>query len=519
MTDPKPAVVVLAAGLGTRMRSRRPKVMHAVAGRPMLRHVLDTVAALEPARVHVVVGHGADQVRAAVGDEVVWVEQSERLGTGHAVSQALPGIAADATVLVVYGDVPLVGRDTLAGAAGAAGEGAVALVTACLDDPAALGRIVRSETGDIQRIVEYRDAEPQERQIREINSGILAAPRETCDVGLFTEFPGVFGNIHHQRCTFELGGEPLRVSQDFYLTDITNGQWLSPADFAAGYVVTRMFLGGKDLAGALSPFLNDDGLLDRVLVLGPSAVIDVGQFFAPPFHPATNIPENEWFTVMVHMSVAGGFQTGFSVWIKTQASAGGAGTPEDPQFLDPRMADGSIPPVDGEPDGWVDIYPGFPDDHDAQGEPLSEPTPGIIEGIGFAHNDIGQSALPLTFFVHLNQSEPFAALAVTGLQQGFVHSDPTEADPETFSKDAFWDNYAVSGAPFNPCFDLTGPEVICPLTGEPVPTIDGADLGFLLGQWGENPGSPADLNGDDHVNGGDLGMLLGFWGPCPILCP
>jgi bifunctional UDP-N-acetylglucosamine pyrophosphorylase/glucosamine-1-phosphate N-acetyltransferase len=170
-------VVVLAAGQGKRMASRKPKVLHALAGRPMLRHVLDTVATLEPRRVHVVIGHGADQVRATIGDDVTWVEQRERLGTGHAVSQALPGVAEDAAVLVVYGDVPLVGRDTLAGAAGAAGEGAVALVTARLEEPAALGRIVRSGGGDIERIVEYRDADAQQRQIREVNSGILAAPR------------------------------------------------------------------------------------------------------------------------------------------------------------------------------------------------------------------------------------------------------------------------------------------------------------------------------------------------------
>jgi len=174
-------VVVLAAGQGRRMASRKPKVLHSLAGRPMLRHVLDTVAALEPARVHVVIGHDAEQVRAAIADEVVWVEQRERLGTGHAVSQALPGIAEDAAVLVVYGDVPLVTRDTLAGAAGAAADGAMALVTACLEDPAALGRIVRTSGGDIARIVEYRDADPAERQIREVNSGILAAPLQTLE--------------------------------------------------------------------------------------------------------------------------------------------------------------------------------------------------------------------------------------------------------------------------------------------------------------------------------------------------
>jgi bifunctional UDP-N-acetylglucosamine pyrophosphorylase / glucosamine-1-phosphate N-acetyltransferase len=98
-------VVVLAAGQGKRMASRHPKVLHPLAGRPLLRHVLDSVAALGPARTHVVVGHGADAVRAAVTDDVVWVHQEQRRGTGHAVGQALPGIGADSLVLVVYGDV------------------------------------------------------------------------------------------------------------------------------------------------------------------------------------------------------------------------------------------------------------------------------------------------------------------------------------------------------------------------------------------------------------------------------
>lgn len=351
----------------------------------------------------------------------------------------------------------------------------------------------------------------------------LTAPRETCDVELFTDFPGVFGNTHHQGFTFESGGEPLRVSEDFYLTDITNGQWWAPTDFANGFVVTRLFLGGSQLAGALGPFLNEQGVLNRATVLGwmpTNGPPETGvQFFAPPSHPATNIPENQWFTIMLHMSHAPGAGVGYSVWIKTQATTGGAGTPEDPQFLDPRMANGSIPPVDDEPDGWVDIYPGHLDDHDAENEPLPEPTPGVIEGIGFAHNDVDQSAEGVIDDSHLQQSQPIGVLAITGLQQGFVHSDPTDADPETFPQDAFWDNYTASGAGFDPCFDLAGPEVICPSTGEAVPTIDGADLGFLLGEWGENPGSPADLNGDDIVSGGDIGILLGAWGPCPVLCP
>ncbi|MFU8813879.1 MAG: bifunctional UDP-N-acetylglucosamine diphosphorylase/glucosamine-1-phosphate N-acetyltransferase GlmU [Pseudomonadales bacterium] len=171
-------VVVLAAGQGKRMASRRPKVLHPLAGRPLLRHVLDTVGLLEPRRVHVVVGHGADQVRAAIADDVNWVLQSEQHGTGHAVQLALPDVADDAVVLVVYGDVPLIRAETLRDCALAAAEGGVAMVTAVLDDPAHLGRIMRDASGAIEGIVEYRDADAEQRAVCEINSGIMAAPRE-----------------------------------------------------------------------------------------------------------------------------------------------------------------------------------------------------------------------------------------------------------------------------------------------------------------------------------------------------
>lgn len=172
-------IVVLAAGQGKRMASRLPKVLHALAGRPLLAHVLDTVSALAPQRVHVVVGHGAEAVRSTLADAagVSFVEQAERKGTGHAVAQALPQVAQDAVVLVVYGDVPLVSRETLAACVEAARAGALSLVTATPDDPAQLGRIVRDAAGAIRAIVEYVDADAAQRAIGEINSGILAAPR------------------------------------------------------------------------------------------------------------------------------------------------------------------------------------------------------------------------------------------------------------------------------------------------------------------------------------------------------
>ncbi|MEQ8858267.1 MAG: bifunctional UDP-N-acetylglucosamine diphosphorylase/glucosamine-1-phosphate N-acetyltransferase GlmU [Pseudomonadales bacterium] len=170
-------VVVLAAGQGKRMASTLPKVLHSLAGRPLLHHVLDSVAALDPSRIHVVVGHGVDAVRGAVAADVNWVTQSEPRGTGHAVAQALPGVADDALLLVVYGDVPLITARTLGDVVAAAGDTSLALVTADLDDPAQLGRIVREDGGGITGIVEFRDATDEQRAIHEVNSGILAAPK------------------------------------------------------------------------------------------------------------------------------------------------------------------------------------------------------------------------------------------------------------------------------------------------------------------------------------------------------
>ena len=172
-------VVVLAAGKGTRMRSALPKVLHCIAGRPMLAHVLATAAALKPKAVHVVVGQGADLVKQTFVDcGANWVMQAEQLGTGHAVREALPGIDSQSMVLVLYGDVPLTSIDSLQRCIAAAEEG-LALLTADMRTPAQaaqLGRIVRDAEQGVERIVEYKDASAIERKITEINSGILAAP-------------------------------------------------------------------------------------------------------------------------------------------------------------------------------------------------------------------------------------------------------------------------------------------------------------------------------------------------------
>jgi bifunctional UDP-N-acetylglucosamine pyrophosphorylase/glucosamine-1-phosphate N-acetyltransferase len=167
-------IVILAAGVGKRMRSSLPKVLHPLAGRPLLAHVLDTVRALDARRIVVVHGHGAEAVRTAFPDRgVAWALQAEQLGTGHAVQQAMPQLEENGDVLVLYGDVPLVREATLRRLLEAAREG-VAVLTAEPDDAAAYGRVVRDHAGRVARIVEHKDASAEERAIREINAGFFA---------------------------------------------------------------------------------------------------------------------------------------------------------------------------------------------------------------------------------------------------------------------------------------------------------------------------------------------------------
>jgi bifunctional UDP-N-acetylglucosamine pyrophosphorylase / glucosamine-1-phosphate N-acetyltransferase len=167
-------IIVLAAGLGKRMRSDLPKVLHPLAGRPLLGHVLDTAGSLAPRRIFVVHGHGADEVRAAFPEaSIEWVLQPEQLGTGHAVRQALPHLAADGDVLILYGDVPLARAATLRRLLEASRAG-VAMLTAELDNPSGYGRIVRDAAQRVARIVEQKDASSSELAIREVNAGFYA---------------------------------------------------------------------------------------------------------------------------------------------------------------------------------------------------------------------------------------------------------------------------------------------------------------------------------------------------------
>jgi bifunctional UDP-N-acetylglucosamine pyrophosphorylase/glucosamine-1-phosphate N-acetyltransferase len=175
-------VVVMAAGKGTRMKSRLPKVLHRLAGRALLAHVTDTAARLGARHVVVVTGHGAAEVEAAMaapaaGGTLQFARQEPQLGTGHAVQQAMPLLPDDGTVLVLSGDVPLIAEDTLRALIAASAGGRLALLTIEFTDPTGYGRIVRDEGGgEVRAIVEQKDASEDQRAIREVYSGMMAVP-------------------------------------------------------------------------------------------------------------------------------------------------------------------------------------------------------------------------------------------------------------------------------------------------------------------------------------------------------
>jgi bifunctional UDP-N-acetylglucosamine pyrophosphorylase/glucosamine-1-phosphate N-acetyltransferase len=171
------SVVILAAGQGTRMRSNRPKVLHALAGRPLLAHVIECAQDLDAAQICVVHGSGSEAIRDAFAQVPIdWAEQNPQLGTGHAVQQALPVVDQGNTVLVMYGDVPLIRPETLRRLLTAAESDTLAILTVEAEAPEGYGRIVRNAEGRVEAIVEERDANAGQRAIREINTGLLACP-------------------------------------------------------------------------------------------------------------------------------------------------------------------------------------------------------------------------------------------------------------------------------------------------------------------------------------------------------
>jgi bifunctional UDP-N-acetylglucosamine pyrophosphorylase/glucosamine-1-phosphate N-acetyltransferase len=171
------SIVILAAGQGKRMKSDLPKVLQPLAGEPLLGHVLTTAKKFGAAAIHVVYGHGGDRVKEALKDEPVnWVLQAEQLGTGHAVAQAMPAIPDDHQVLILYGDVPLIRESTLRQLVQQSTAESIGLLTVVLDNPTGYGRIVRDNAGNVVRIVEEKDANTKERAIKEVNTGLIAAP-------------------------------------------------------------------------------------------------------------------------------------------------------------------------------------------------------------------------------------------------------------------------------------------------------------------------------------------------------
>ena len=194
-------IVILAAGQGTRMHSDLPKVLHPLAGKPLLGHVIECARTLSPHNIHIVTGYGTEQVRAAVGDEgICWHLQEQQLGTGHAVQQALPGLSDEHVVLVLYGDVPLLEPAILQRLLEGLSRCELMLLSAEFEGVEGLGRIVRDADGGVLRIVEQCEADPDTLAIREMNTGVLAARAER-----LKQWLGQVGNDNTQ--------------QEFYLTD------------------------------------------------------------------------------------------------------------------------------------------------------------------------------------------------------------------------------------------------------------------------------------------------------------
>ncbi|MFQ5470834.1 MAG: bifunctional UDP-N-acetylglucosamine diphosphorylase/glucosamine-1-phosphate N-acetyltransferase GlmU [Gammaproteobacteria bacterium] len=198
----KLGIIILAAGAGTRMRSSIPKILHSLAGKPLLTHVYEVANQLDSTGIHIIYGHGGNRVKESLQHlDANWIEQSEQLGTGHAVAQALPALKNNENVLVLYGDVPLISVHTLQQLIGHADQQQLGLLTAQVDEPSGYGRIVRNDKGQVQSIVEEKDASEDQRTIKEINTGIMVLP------------------VNHLTRWIN-GLENKNVQKEYYLTDV-----------------------------------------------------------------------------------------------------------------------------------------------------------------------------------------------------------------------------------------------------------------------------------------------------------
>jgi bifunctional UDP-N-acetylglucosamine pyrophosphorylase/glucosamine-1-phosphate N-acetyltransferase len=272
-------IVILAAGKGTRMYSDKPKVLHALAGKPLVQHVLDCASALQPQQVCVVYGHGGDAVPQAMQQYgAKFVIQEPQLGTGHAVQQAMPHLKDDSRTLILYGDVPLTQHSTLHQMQ-QAGEGLV-LLTVNLDNPTGYGRIVRDKQGDVQCIVEQKDASPEQLEIREVNTGIMLAP-----TAKLREWLGKLGNNNAQGEYYLTDIVAMAVKQGVPVHTVQPAQrWEveginNKTQLAALERIWQLEVAGKLMAQGVT--LADPARLDvrGELVCGRDVEIDVGCIF------------------------------------------------------------------------------------------------------------------------------------------------------------------------------------------------------------------------------------------------
>ena len=196
------SIIILAAGQGTRMKSSLPKILHPLAGRPLLEHVYIAANRLDVRAIHAVYGYGGEQIREELSHlEVNWVEQAEQLGTGHAVVQAIEDVPDVDNVLILYGDVPLITHETLANLVAAADDTGFSLLTSYIEDPRGYGRIIRDDKGDITCIVEEKDATEEQRSVCEINTGMMTVQARQL-----------------KRWLANLGND--NVQGEYYLTDV-----------------------------------------------------------------------------------------------------------------------------------------------------------------------------------------------------------------------------------------------------------------------------------------------------------
>lgn len=308
--------------------------------------------------------------------------------------------------------------------------------------------------------------------------GTIPTPRNT---GI-----GIAANVR-QNLFFATPTSPVVISQDIFLTSPDTQPrtlvWWSPVSFDTGSIFDRIFFGGTNLQGDLAGFSNGQGVTDRFLSLGrfPSGIGEV--FYGSASTPLFQFPVNSWFTMMLHVNV-----DGYSVWIKTAETAA-----LNPPLLDPRMSVGDIVPIDGNPVGWVNTYPG-------RGDNLA--TPMVREGIGIARNRFGDLA---PFTGSTQQAPLFAGVSFDGIQYGWGFDNPN--NPSFQPSDYAFANLCIRGE-FVP--------IQCPPDINRDGVVNGSDLLLLLNEFGDDLAgfTEIDLNSDGFINGTDLLLMLNAWGPC-----